>query len=166
MSLASISPFIVLHADRSALLDAKNEVLYLALWRLISRFELPLSECLRLLASTAIRLRFDPLNGSPCIDLKDIPGFLRAIRPAERNDRHNRQHMRMKMEHAEILYEFETNRLVDLPRFLSRKLITTLQSSGIRDDQYWRAQYAFTEEVTIWSSEIVRARIEHCLTTI
>ena len=56
MTLASISPFIVLHADRSALLDAKNEVLYLALWRLLSRFELPLSECLKLLAGTNKRL--------------------------------------------------------------------------------------------------------------
>lgn len=156
MSITSISPFIVLHADRSALLDAKNEVLYLALWRLLSRFELPLAEGLKLLAGTGIRIRFDPENGSPCINFKDIPSFLGVIRPAERNDRHNRQHMKMTLEYADVLYKFETDRLVDLPRFLSKKLLTTLQSSGVRGDE----EYAFTQEVSIWASEIVRARIQ------
>lgn len=152
MSVTSISPFIVLHADRSALLDVKTRVLYLTLSRLLGRFELQLPEALSALAKAKIHIRFDPVNGSPCIDFEDIPRFLSAIRPAERNDRHNRQHMKTLLEHEDLSIKLEMDRLLDLPRFLSKELLFTLRSSGIREGKDWQEQSAFTQEIPIWAS--------------
>jgi hypothetical protein len=152
MSVTSISPFIVLHADRSALLDIKNRVLYLTLSRLLGRFEVQLPEALRALERAKIHIRFDPVNGNSCIDFEDIPYFLSAIRPAERNDRHNRQHRKTLLEHEALAIELETNGLLDLPRILSKKLLFTLQNPGIWEDKNWQVQAAFTGELPIWAS--------------
>ncbi len=81
------------------LLDVRARVLLLTVSRLTSRFEINLPDVLRLVAGTDIRIRFDPVNGNPCIAFEDIRELLSTIRP-RKNDRHNRKNLSMLLEHS------------------------------------------------------------------
>ncbi len=146
MSITSISPFIALHADRSALLDVTARVLLLTVSRLTSRFEIDLPEVLRLLAGTDIRIRFDPVNGNPCIAFEDIPELLSAIRP-RKNDRHNRKHLSMILEHAGLSMTMEHEGLLYSPRALSDALHTTLLPSPHWEIEELREMMRFTQNI-------------------
>ncbi|MFZ3153999.1 hypothetical protein [Pseudomonas sp.] len=148
MSITSISPFIALHADRSALLDVTARVLLLTVSRLTSRFEIDLPEVLRLLAGTDIRIRFDPVNGNPCIAFEDIPELLSAIRP-RKNDRHNRKHLSMILEHAGLSMSMEREGLLYLPRTLSDALLTTLLPYPSWEIEDLREMTTFTQSLAV-----------------
>lgn len=146
MPITSISPFIALHADRSALLDVTARVLLLTVSRLTSRFEIDLPEVLRLLAGTDIRIRFDPANGNPCIAFEDIRKLLSAIRP-QKNDRHNRKHLSMILEHAGLSMTMEHEGLLYSPRALSDALLTTLLPYPSWEIEELREMMRFTQNI-------------------
>lgn len=151
MPVTSISPFIALHADRSALLDVKEHVLFLTLARILSRFDVELPMALRLLSGSDIRIRFDPANGNPCLRFEDIPRFLGLIR-LPKNDYHNRQAIRMLLECEDLSIKLEFQGLLYLPRHLSRELISTLVPrlpAGYRDKKDVDDMLAFTREVAV-----------------
>jgi hypothetical protein len=146
MPITSISPFIVLHADRSALLDVRARVLLLTVSRLTSRFEIDLPAVLRLLTGTDICIRFDPVNGNPCIAFEDIPELLSAIRP-QKNDRHNRKHLSMTLEHSGLSMRMEREGLLYSPRALSDALHTILLPYPYWDMEELREMMKFTQNI-------------------
>ncbi len=149
MNIAHISTIIPLAVDRSALLDVKNRVLLLTLERLLSRFDVELPVALRLLSGSNIHVRLDPVSGNPCLAFEDIPALLGVIRPPHRNDRHNRQHMNMLLEHEALLIKLEYSGLIDQPRALSRELISALRPGGSRDEKDLNGLYDFTQKVAL-----------------
>lgn len=149
MDIAHISTIIPLAPDRSALLDINNRVLLLTLERLLSRFDVELPVVLRLLSKSNIRIRRDPVSGNPCLTLEDIPALLGVIRPAQRNDRHNRQHLNMLLEHEALLIKLEYSGLIDQPRALSRELISALRPGGSRDEKDLYGMYDFAQKVAL-----------------
>jgi hypothetical protein len=149
MNIAYISTIIPLAPDRSALLDVKNRVLLIAVARLLGRFEIELSVVLRLLSESDINIRRDPLSGNPCLAFADIPALLSVIRPPQRNDRHNRKHMSMLLEHAGLQIKMDGSGLIDQPRALSRELIFTLHPGGCPDERTLNDLYDFTKKVAL-----------------
>ena len=132
MNVVHISTIIPLDPERSALLDVKNRVLLLTLERLVSRFDIEL-----------------PVSGNPCLLFDDIPTLLDLIRPAQRNDRHNRQHMSMLLQHAGLSISLKFSGLIDQPRALSRELISTLCPSWAEDEKTLRGLLDFTQKVAL-----------------
>jgi hypothetical protein len=149
MNVVHISTIIPLDPDRSALLDVKNRVLLLTLERLLSRFDIELPAVLSLLTGSDIHIRLDLVSGNPCLLFDDIPALLDRIRPAQRNDRHNRQHMSMILDHAGLLIAMKCLGLIDQPRALSLELITTLCPSGADDEKTLRGLLDFTQKVAL-----------------
>jgi hypothetical protein len=149
MNLVHISTIIPLAPDRSALLDIKNRVLLLTLTRLLGRFDVELPVALSLLAASDIDIRFDPVNDNPCLSLDDIPKLLGVIRPPQKNDRHNRQHMKMLLEREDLLIGLKCSNLINQPRALSRKLISVLQPSGCMDEKELHDLYSFMQKVAL-----------------
>lgn len=148
MPITSISPLIALHADRSALLDVRERILWLTVSRLTSCFEIDLPEVLRLLAGTNIRIRFDPVNSNQCIAFEDIPKLLSAIRP-RKNDRHNRKHLSMTLEHSGLSMRMEREGLLYLPRTLSNALLTTLLPYPFWEIEDLREMMTFTQSLAV-----------------
>ena len=149
MNVVHISTIIPLDPDRSALLDVKNRVLLLTLERLISRFDIELPVVLSLLSGSDIHIRLDSVSGNPCLLFDDIPTLLDLIRPDQRNDRHNRQHMSMLLQHAGLSIALKFSGLIDQPRALSRELTSTLRPSWAGDEETLRGLLDFTQKVAL-----------------
>lgn len=123
MKIASISTLIALDADRSALLDVRKHILYLSFERILSRFDFELSAVLNRVADSDLQIRFDPLNGTPCLNFRDIPGFLNMVRPAK-NAYFDRWKMSMELDCAVLLIKMDRQGLLYKPQQLSMELIT------------------------------------------
>jgi hypothetical protein len=140
---------IPLSPDRSALLDVKNRVLLLTITRLLSRFDVELSVALHLLSESDVCVHFDPLNGNPCLAFEDIPNLLSAIRPPQRNDRHNRQYMHMTLAHAGLAITMKFSDLLNQPRALSRELIVTMQDIECMEEEKLKGIFDFMHKVAV-----------------
>jgi len=123
MKIASICPLIALDVDRSALLDVRKHILYLSVERILSRFDFELSAVLNRVADSDLKIRFDPLNGTPCLNFRDIPGLLNMIRPAK-NARFNRWKMCMELDCSELSIKMDRQGLLYKPQQLSMELMT------------------------------------------
>ena len=125
MSISTITPFIALDAERSALLDAKEHVLYLSFERILSRFDFELSAVLNHVIGSDISIRFDPLSGAPYLNFKDIPAFLSTIRPAK-SAYFDRWKMSMELDCSVLSLKMDREGLLYKPHQLSIELVTIL----------------------------------------
>lgn len=123
MSITFVTRFIALDAERSALLDARRHVLYLSFERILSRFDFELSAVLSRVTDSDMPIRFDPLNGTPYLDFRDIPSFLSMIRPAK-NAYFDRWKMSMELDCSDLSIKMDRQGLLYKPQQLSMELMT------------------------------------------